>query len=251
MTRHLTKQQLHYLRLMGITVWTERDSGTTASVESSSLNQGESDKPIISPPRPQGEGATQVSTPEEIEAWESLRKQVSTCTHCELHRGRTQTVFGVGDIQARWMLIGEAPGAEEDRQGEPFVGRAGKLLNAMLEAIGLERKQVMIANILKCRPPNNRDPRPEEVSACESYLKQQIAMVKPRVILALGRVAAQNLLKTDTPIGRMRGRVFEYPEPRTPVVVTYHPAYLLRSPREKRKSWQDLQLAMRIFEENS
>lgn len=230
MTRQLTSQQRHYLQLMGITVWEERNK---------------------TPETPPLETVTPVPVPETTEAWERLRKQVAACTQCELHRGRTQTVFGVGNIHADWMLIGEAPGKEEDRQGEPFVGRAGKLLNAMLEAVGLDRKQVMIANILKCRPPNNRDPRPEEVSACESYLKQQIAMVNPRVILALGRIAAQNLLKVDTPIGKMRGRRFEYPGTAIPVVVTYHPAYLLRSPREKRKSWQDLQLAMQIFKEQS
>jgi len=232
MTRQLTPQQRHYLRLMGITVWAERNKE----------------------PEPQlveTVAAALEPVAENNEAWDKLRKQVAACTQCELHKGRTQTVFGVGDIHADWMLIGEAPGAEEDRQGEPFVGRAGQLLNAMLAAIGLDRRQVMIANILKCRPPGNRDPRPEEVSACEFYLKQQITMVKPRIILALGRIAAQNLLKVDTPIGKMRGRCFEHPDTGTPVIVTYHPAYLLRSPTEKRKSWQDLQLAMRIYKEQS
>ena len=181
--------------------------------------------------------------------WEALRRKVAECRLCGLHEGRTQTVFGVGDVNADLMLIGEAPGAEEDRRGEPFVGRAGKLLDAMLKALGLDRQQVFIANILKCRPPNNRDPRPEEVQSCENYLAQQINTVKPRLILALGRVAAQNLLKTETPIGKMRGKRYTYGDPPVPVVVTYHPAYLLRSPREKRKSWQDLQLAMNIFNE--
>ncbi len=183
--------------------------------------------------------------------WEALQRQVAGCRLCPLHEGRTQTVFGVGDVNAELMLIGEAPGAEEDRRGEPFVGRAGKLLDAMLQALGLARQQVFIANILKCRPPNNRDPRPEEVLACENYLAQQINTVKPRLILALGRVAAQNLLKTETPIGKMRGQRFQYGDPPVPVVVTYHPAYLLRSPREKRKSWQDLQLAMTIYNEQT
>jgi DNA polymerase len=160
-------------------------------------------------------------------------------------------VFGVGDVNADWMLIGEAPGAEEDRRGEPFVGRAGKLLDAMLQAVGLAREKVFIANILKCRPPNNRDPRPEEVLACGNYLAQQINTVKPRLILALGRVAAQNLLKTETPIGKMRGKRYHYGDLLVPVVVTYHPAYLLRSPRAKKKSWQDLQLAMTIYKEQS
>lgn len=183
--------------------------------------------------------------------WEALQREVAGCRLCPLHEGRTQTVFGVGAMDADWMLIGEAPGAEEDRRGEPFVGRAGKLLDAMLHALGLARQQVFIANILKCRPPNNRDPRPEEVVACSNYLEQQINTVKPKLILALGRVAAQNLLKTETPIGKMRGKRFQYGDPPVPVVVTYHPAYLLRSPREKRKSWQDLRLAMTIYNEQT
>ena len=183
--------------------------------------------------------------------WDALQREVAGCRLCPLHEGRTQTVFGVGDVNADLMLIGEAPGAEEDRRGEPFVGRAGKLLDAMLRALGMTREQVFIANILKCRPPNNRDPRPEEVRACENYLVQQINTVKPRLILALGRVAAQNLLKTETPIGKMRGKRFQYGHPPVPVVVTYHPAYLLRSPREKKKSWQDLQLAMTLYKKRT
>lgn len=181
--------------------------------------------------------------------WEALRNKVAGCRLCELHRGRTQTVFGVGNVDADWLLVGEAPGAEEDRRGEPFVGRAGKLLDAMLQAAGLDREEVFIANIVKCRPPNNRDPRPEEARSCEDYLVQQIEYIKPRLILALGRVAAQNLLAVDTPIGKMRGRRYQYGDPAIPVVVTYHPAYLLRSPREKRKSWQDFQLAMKVYKE--
>ena len=180
---------------------------------------------------------------------DTLREQVAGCTRCTLHETRTQTVFGVGDRQADWMIIGEAPGADEDRQGEPFVGRAGRLLNAMLLAIGLQREQVFIANILKCRPPDNRDPKLEEVTACEGYLNRQIELVDPKIILAVGRIAAQNLLKVDTPIGRMRGQRYAYGKTGRPVVVTYHPAYLLRSPLEKRKVWQDLQMAMRIYRE--
>ena len=182
------------------------------------------------------------------DVWTQLQAEVAGCKQCDLHRGRTQTVFGVGNRHADWLIIGEAPGAEEDRQGEPFVGRAGKLLNAMLRAIGLQRDQVYIANILKCRPPNNRDPKPEEVSCCEGYLQRQIALIRPKIILAVGRIAAQNLLKVDTPIGKMRGNRYEYGN--IPVVVTYHPAYLLRSPGQKRKSWQDLQLAMEIYGES-
>lgn len=181
--------------------------------------------------------------------WQVLREQVAACRLCKLHQGRTRTVFGSGDEQARWMLIGEAPGAEEDKQGMPFVGRAGKLLTAMLQAVGLDREQVFIANILKCRPPNNRDPEAEEVEACSAYLRQQIDYIRPAVILALGRIAAQNLLRVDTPIGKMRGNRYRHPDLDIPVVVTYHPAYLLRSPKEKRKAWQDLQTAMRLYRE--
>lgn len=178
--------------------------------------------------------------------WEVLRQRVAQCTACTLHETRTQTVFGVGDISADWMIIGEAPGQEEDRRGEPFVGRAGQLLDAMLKAAGFEREQVFITNILKCRPPNNRDPRPEEASACSGYLRRQIEWIAPKLILSVGRISAQNLLGTDATIGRLRGRVHRHPDTGTPIVVTYHPAYLLRQPAEKRKAWEDLKLAMRV-----
>jgi uracil-DNA glycosylase family 4 len=179
--------------------------------------------------------------------WEELATAVRSCTKCPLHATRTNAVFGVGDRKARWMIIGEAPGADEDRQGEPFVGRAGQLLNAMLKAIGLSREQVFIANILKSRPPNNRDPKPEEVRACLPYLYRQIELVDPALILCVGRIAAQTLLDVDSPIGKLRGTVHRIASNR-PMVVTYHPAYLLRSPVEKRKSWADLLLAVRTFE---
>ena len=231
-SRQLTQEQTHYLRLMGITVWLDRNRLQ--------------DQPLTEEPSAVADQHGRETGAD----WEELKARVSVCEKCELHKSRTQTVFGVGDPGADWLLIGEAPGAEEDRQGEPFVGRAGKLLNAMLEAMGLKRNSVYIANILKCRPPNNRDPGQEEVIACEPYLKQQIEFIRPRIILALGRIAAQNLLKLDIPIGRMRGKRHEYADTNIPVIVTYHPAYLLRSPREKRKSWQDLQLAMRIYMEN-
>ncbi|MGH7187331.1 MAG: uracil-DNA glycosylase, partial [Pseudomonadota bacterium] len=179
----------------------------------------------------------------------TLRGVVAGCRRCDLHRTRTQTVFGVGNPHPEWLIIGEAPGADEDRQGEPFVGRAGQLLNAMLAAIGLCREEVYIANILKCRPPQNRDPRPEEVACCEPYLRRQVALLAPRIILAVGRIAAQNLLAITTPIGKMRGQVYALGALGVPVVVTYHPAYLLRSPTEKRKAWQDLVLAQRVYRE--
>jgi DNA polymerase len=172
--------------------------------------------------------------------WDGLAAAVRTCTVCGLHRTRTQTVFGVGRRDAGLLIIGEAPGAEEDRQGEPFVGPAGQLLNAMLRAIGLPREQVYIANILKCRPPGNRDPKPEESATCTPYLDRQIALIRPRAILVLGRIAGQWLLQSESPIGRLRGQVLRYGDPGIPLVVTYHPAYLLRSPLAKAKTWQDL-----------
>ena len=179
--------------------------------------------------------------------WDALATEIRQCTACGLCKTRTQTVFGVGDHQAEWLVIGEAPGADEDRQGEPFVGRAGKLLNPMLQAVGLKRAQVFIANILKCRPPDNRDPAPGEAASCRPFLDRQIALLRPRLILAVGRIAAQNLLATDTPIGKLRGQVHRFGPVRIPLVVTYHPAYLLRSPREKRKAWDDLRLARRAL----
>lgn len=179
--------------------------------------------------------------------WGELEQAVRPCTACALCASRTQTVFGVGDRQADWLVVGEAPGADEDRVGEPFVGRAGKLLNPMLQAIGLKREQVFIANILKCRPPENRDPAPLEAASCRPFLERQIALIQPRIILAVGRIAAQNLLNTDTPIGKLRGRVHRFGAQGIPLVVTYHPAYLLRSPREKSKAWDDLRSARRAL----
>ncbi len=180
--------------------------------------------------------------------WNALRATVAGCTRCSLHQTRTQTVFGVGDPNADWMFIGEAPGAEEDRRGEPFVGRSGKLLDQMLAAIGQSRQSVFITNIIKCRPPNNRDPKPEEASACRAYLERQIEIVNPRITIAVGKIAAQNLLGTDSPVGRMRGKRHSFGN--VPLVVTYHPAYLLRSPSQKRKSWDDLCLARDIVRES-
>lgn len=180
----------------------------------------------------------------------ALNKRILTCTACELHKTRTQAVCGVGQLSADILVVGEAPGADEDKQGEPFVGRAGQLLNEMLRAIGHTREQVFIANILKCRPPQNRDPRPEEVRQCLPFLQAQIELIKPRLIVVVGRIAAHNLLGVETPIGKLRGRVHYFGESRIPVVVTYHPAYLLRSPGQKSKSWQDLLLVMDVLADN-
>ncbi|MEM7612560.1 MAG: uracil-DNA glycosylase [Pseudomonadota bacterium] len=172
--------------------------------------------------------------------WDLLQRDVTRCTQCRLHETRTQAVFGVGDRHAKLMIVGEAPGAEEDRRGEPFVGRAGQLLDAMLHGIGISREQVFITNTLKCRPPQNRDPRNDEMSACAPYLADQIAQVAPSLILAVGRIAAQKLLAVDRPLGKLRGDTHQLPGSEIPVIVTYHPAYLLRTPAQKALAWQDL-----------
>lgn len=180
-------------------------------------------------------------------SWPELADSVAGCTACGLCATRTNTVFGVGDTRAEWMVIGEAPGENEDQQGEPFVGQAGKLLDNMLGALGLARgRNVYIANVLKCRPPDNRDPQPDEVAQCEPYLKRQIALIKPKVIVVLGRFAAQSLLRSTTPIGKLRGAVHTYEG--IPVVVTYHPAYLLRALTDKARAWEDLCLAREVHD---
>ena len=178
--------------------------------------------------------------------WIELRQAVPACRACGLHQTRTQTVFGVGDENADWMLIGEAPGAEEDRLGDPFVGQAGKLLDNMLAAIGLGRQEnVYIANVLKCRPPGNRNPAPEEVAQCSPHLLQQIELIKPKLIVAMGRFAAQTLLETGASISSLRGRVHRYAG--VPLIVTYHPAYLLRTLEDKAKAWEDLVFAKKTM----
>ena len=229
-------QRAAYLEALGIDVWVPRAPSSTATVRPT-------ESADVTP-------ACAISTSSGASdgRWDALRAEVLGCTRCGLHAGRTQGVFGVGNPRAEWMVIGEAPGAEEDRRGEPFVGRAGQLLDAMLRAIGLSRAEnVYIANVLKSRPPNNRDPRPEEVAACLPYLRRQIDLVRPRVLLAVGRIAAQNLLGTDESLTRLRGRVHRFGELNTPLVVTYHPAYLLRNPADKRKAWEDLKFARSVF----
>jgi uracil-DNA glycosylase family 4 len=181
-----------------------------------------------------------------VAEWIPLKTAVSGCTKCGLHKTRTQTVFGVGDENADWMLIGEAPGAEEDRLGDPFVGQAGKLLDNMLAAIGLSRQEnVYIANVLKCRPPGNRNPTPEEVAQCTPHLLKQIELIRPKLILAMGRFAAQTLLDSDASIASLRGRVHRYAG--VPLIVTYHPAYLLRTLEDKAKAWEDLVFAKKVI----
>lgn len=218
---------------MGITVWRLRSLGV--SDEPLVAGAGVADEAGLGG-SPAGLSGDDVKTAD----WDDLEARVRGCTACEeLAAQRTQTVFGVGDRRARWLFIGEAPGAEEDRRGEPFVGRAGQLLDNMLLALGLDRRHdVFIANVLKCRPPNNRDPRPEETVACRGFLDRQIGMIRPEVIVALGRIAAQALLESEQPLGRLRGSVHHYQG--VPLVSTYHPAYLLRKPADKARAWQDL-----------
>ena len=237
----MTALRDRYLKEIGIPVWRVR----TAPTVSAPVSVPKEVALETARPAPL-EGAAQG-----VDAWSELQAKVRACTLCGLHRGRTQTVFGVGRRDARLFVIGEAPGADEDRQGEPFVGRAGQLLNAMLRSIGLPRAEVYIANILKCRPPNNRDSEQMESASCPPYLSQQIELVQPRVLLAVGRIAAQWLLQTDAPIGRIRGRVVSYGPRNTPLVVTYHPAYLLRSPLEKAKAWADLCMVKELLSRSS
>ncbi len=197
---------------------------------------------------PRRAAAATTDPADSTQAWQQLSEEVARCTRCDLHRTRTRAVLGVGDRHAQWLVVGEAPGAEEDRQGEPFVGRAGQLLDAMLQAIGLARgHNVYIANILKSRPPGNRDPAAEEVAACLPYLERQIELIRPRLILAVGRIAMQNLLATQGSLAGMRGKVHEFGGLKTPLIVTYHPAYLLRKPEDKRKAWEDLKFARSVF----
>ncbi len=238
-----------YLDALGIDRWVPRNAPPD-------IVQAEVAQPVLArapgspPPMARDETpAIQAPAPriELANDWGPLREQVAACTACDLCKTRTQAVFGVGNTRAEWMVIGEAPGAEEDRQGEPFVGRAGQLLNAMLLAIGLPRETVFIANILKCRPPGNRDPKPEEVSKCLPYLSRQIALLKPKMLLAVGRIAAQNLLATDAPLARLRGKLHRFGDAGTPLVITYHPAYLLRTPGDKRKAWEDLKFARATY----
>ena len=236
-------KRLSQLQDLGLTAWTPRLRARVSQARQSQAAPASSVPLSVTASTSGDERSAAVAAMD----WEALAAAVKSCTACGLRAGCTQTVFGVGDRKARWLIIGEAPGADEDKQGEPFVGRAGQLLNSMLTAIGLKREEVYIANVLKCRPPGNRDPKPEEAQTCRPYLERQIALIKPGIILALGRIAAQNLLNTETPIGKLRGGVHRLGG--VPLVVTYHPAYLLRSPSEKRKSWADLQLAVRTLKE--
>ena len=239
-----------YLAALGLQSWVSRASSQFIEAPPPPHEAVIAPEPVIrgdsGAGRDSGSGRDSAAGREAGVDWPELRARVAACTRCTLCNTRTQTVFGVGNPKADWLIVGEAPGAEEDRQGEPFVGRAGQLLNSMLRAIGLAREQVYIANILKCRPPGNRDPTPGEAAECMPYLEQQIALLRPRVLLAVGRIAAQNLLRTEVTLGRLRQQVHRFGHSQVPLVVTYHPAYLLRTPTDKRKAWEDLKFAREV-----
>jgi DNA polymerase len=283
-TLELDRRQRAMLAEMGVRVWSPEPAAPAAPTPArsaqpdnpefiankhhSTLGNGQNDaqnalktpppRPVSAPARPQpvppaataGEAPARGPRPDGVDTmdWPALEAAVAGCAACGLCERRRHTVFGVGARQADWMVVGEAPGEQEDLRGEPFVGPAGQLLDAMLRAVGLSRQVdagaggVYIANVLKCRPPGNRNPQPDEIAQCEPYLRRQVALVRPKIILAMGRFAVQSLLQTSEPIGRLRGRVHQYEG--VPVIVTYHPAYLLRALPEKAKAWDDLCLAL-------
>ena len=271
-----TERQREMLREMGLRVWQPAAARVTAAAADARAPVASEPRraaaiapvpapaphaasaPVSSPVRSVGP-STSTSTPSPTSAgldWPALREAVADCRACSLCESRKQTVFGVGHAQAHWMIVGEAPGAQEDEQGEPFVGAAGQLLDAMLRALGLSRAdegepaaRVYIANTLKCRPPGNRNPQPEEMQRCEPFLVRQIELVRPRLIVAMGRFAVQALLRTSEPIGRLRGRAHRYQG--VPLVVTYHPAYLLRNLPDKARAWEDLCLAAELMQGSS
>jgi uracil-DNA glycosylase len=236
------KQEL-YLKEMGLgPVWRLRAPPPLAGVEP--------DLPALREPAEESPPPVAADRNAAIRGmeWAQLRDNIRSCVACQLHAARIQAVPGVGDEQADWLFVGEAPGADEDAQGEPFVGQAGKLLDNMLASIGLKRgNNVYIANVLKCRPPGNRNPMPEEVALCEPYLQRQVELINPKLIIALGKFAAQTLLRQEAKIADLRGRIHRYQN--IPLIVTYHPAYLLRSLTEKAKAWQDLCLAVKTMQE--
>ncbi len=243
--------RLQYLQAMGIDVWVPRVSAEPAEALPLATPKPDTDPiPVVEIPvtvKLDIEHVVETIHSHE-DNWELLERDVAGCQKCDLCKTRTQTVFGSGNKNPDWLLIGEAPGQSEDQQGLPFVGNAGQLLTEMLRACGLSRNEVFITNILKCRPPNNRDPKPDEIANCHDYLERQLALLQPKIIVAVGRIAAQALLNTHDPIGKLRGKVHQFGS--TPLVVIYHPAYLLRSLSEKRKAWLDLQLAIQTYNNN-
>jgi DNA polymerase len=237
-------RRMRALQALGLTpLWVRRDRRDAIDVSDVSVPEGE-------PPVPAARTAHAADAVPGVVAtmdWAQLKAAVAGCRACPLHAQRKQAVFGVGDEHADWLFVGEGPGAEEDARGEPFVGQAGKLLDAMLASIELRRgERVYIANVVKCRPPGNRTPLPAEAHACEPYLLRQIELIGPKLIVALGKVAANNLLQTDATLGSLRGRVHQFRG--TPLIVTYHPAYLLRNLTDKAKAWEDLCFMVEIMQ---
>jgi uracil-DNA glycosylase len=231
--------RFEYLKALGLSSWALRDDAVRVAVARVPAIAATAAVPVA--PAPVARQGREADAD-----WPELRARVAACTRCALSGTRTQTVFGVGNLRAEWLIVGEAPGADEDRKGEPFVGRAGQLLNSMLRAVGLTREQVYIANVLKCRPPGNRDPNPNEAAECLPYLERQIALLQPKIMLAVGRIAAQNLLRTDKTLGSLRQQVHRFGVSQVPLIVTYHPGYLLRTPMDKRKTWEDLKFARTV-----
>ena len=252
----LTNRQQQCLQGIGIQVWSERQAvpGDRSAGEpvaepgSDPVSPTEAEVIEGSPPEIPASPVAETSIPESFESWDSIIDAIHACNACELGQNCTQKVPGVGDPQADLLIIGEGPGHEEDIRGEPFVGRSGQLLDRMLAAIGISREQVYITNIVKCRPPNNRDPKPHEAQQCRAYLEAQIEQLAPRVILSVGRVSAHNLLNTNQPVGKLIRQMHKLPGTEIPVKVTYHPAYLLRNPSAKAIAWQDLKLLYQMLQ---
>jgi DNA polymerase len=253
-----TERQRAMLHEIGVRLWAPAERDEAAAIEAAprpavSVEQACPAAELLATPA-RATPAKSVPTVATVRSpvgeldWPALREAVAACTACTLCQSRRQTVFGVGHPRAHWMIVGEAPGEQEDRQGEPFVGKSGQLLDNMLRAISLTRgeaepaRQVFIANTLKCRPPGNRNPTPEELAKCEPFLIRQVQLVQPKIILAMGAFAVQSLLRSHEPVGRLRGRVHHYQG--VPLIVTYHPAYLLRNLVDKAKAWDDLCLAV-------
>ncbi|HET9839590.1 MAG TPA: uracil-DNA glycosylase [Candidatus Angelobacter sp.] len=245
-----TKKQLaarvNYYREMGIYDFYRRpaEEGALAISAVSATAAGERAAALPGRERPAIESPLPV-VQDKAAALKIIRQDIGDCTRCRLHKGRTNLVFGVGNVNAELMFVGEGPGADEDAQGEPFVGRAGQLLNNMIVAMGLKREDVYIANVVKCRPPGNRTPEKDECDTCSPFLMRQIEVIKPKVIVALGAVAAKNLLAVNDSMANLRGRWYDFKDSR--LLVTYHPAYLLRDPRQKKEAWKDLQMAMKYL----
>jgi uracil-DNA glycosylase len=230
--------RVNYYRDMGIYDFYRRPVATEA-------NGSSEEAEVTSPPTLATESSTQPVIRDKAEALKAIREDLGDCTRCRLHKGRTNLVFGVGNVDAEIMFVGEGPGADEDAQGEPFVGRAGQLLNSMIAAMGIRRQEVYIANIVKCRPPGNRAPERDECDTCSPFLMRQIAVIQPKVIVALGAVAAKNLLAVNDSMANLRGRWYDFRGSR--LIVTYHPAFLLRDPQQKKEAWKDLQMVMKYL----